>query len=330
MFNIFLNKLWYVKKNEPYYRFYLLVSICFLPISGLYFIIVTIRSTLYKYQIFSTTQFQKPVVVIGNSVIGGQGKTPLTIFLANELMRKGFKVGVVGSGYKSKNSSLHNVRPDSSPRMVGDEALLMAKSTKASVVIGKDRVKATLKLIEENVDFILHDDGLDHFKLSRDIEIIVSKKESSIDTISDNLKICRLLPSGPWRSLDMHRALNTKREDIDVEYEIFQVTNSINKLKISIDDFSQKSIHLVLGVALPDIIKNELMEKGYTVICHFYKDHHSFNGTEINFNDNYPVFVTMKDYMKLEKYQNNNLWIMEHRYKNENILKDLLERITKI
>ena len=330
MFNLFLNKLWYVKKNEPYYWFYLLVSICFLPISGLYFIIITIRSTLYKYQIFSTTQFQKPVVVIGNSVIGGQGKTPLTIFLANELMRKGFKVGVVGSGYKSKNNSLHNVRPDSSPRMVGDEALLVAKSTKASVVIGKDRVKATLKLIEENVDFILHDDGLDHFKLSRDIEIIVSKKKSSIDTISDNLKICRLLPSGPWRSLDMHRALNTKRENIDVEYEIFQVTNSINKLKISIDDFSQKSIHLVLGVALPDIIKNELMEKGYTVICHFYKDHHSFNGTEINFNDNYPVFVTMKDYMKLEKHQNNNLWIMEHRYKNENTIKNLLERITKI
>ena len=330
MFNIFLNKLWYVKKNEPYYRFYLLVSICFLPISGLYFIIVTIRSSLYKYQIFSTTQFQKPVVVIGNSVIGGQGKTPLTIFLANELMLKGFKVGVVGSGYKSKTSSLYNVQPDSSPSVVGDEALLIARSTRASVVIGKDRVKATQKLIEENVDFILHDDGLDHFKLSRDIEIIVSKKKISNDIISDNLNICRLLPSGPWRSLDMHRALNTKRENIDVEYEIFQVTNSTNKLKISIDDFSQKSIHLVLGVALPDIIKNELMEKGYTVICHFYEDHHFFNGTEINFNDNYPIFVTMKDYMKLENYQNNNLWIMEHRYKNEKIMKNLLERITKI
>ena len=330
MFNIFLNKLWYVKKNEPYFWFYLLVSICFLPISGLYFIIITIRSTLYKYQIFSTTQFQKPVVVIGNSVIGGQGKTPLTIFLANELMLKGFKVGLVGSGYKSKISSLHNVQPDSSPSIVGDEALLMARSTKASVVIGKDRVKATQKLIEENVDFILHDDGLDHLKLSRDIEIIVSKKKSSTDTISDTMNICRLLPSGPWRSLNMHRVLNTMRENIDVEYEIFQVTNSIDKLKISIDDFSQKRIHLVLGIALPDIIKNELIEKGFTTICHFYEDHHSFNGTEINFNDNYPVFVTMKDYMKLEKYQNNNLWVMEHRYKNEKNVKNLLERITKI
>ncbi len=319
-----------MKKNEPYYWFYLLVSICFLPISGLYFIIVTIRSTLYKYQIFSTTQFQKPVVVIGNSVIGGQGKTPLTIFLANELMLKGFKVGLVGSGYKSKISSLHNVQPDSSPSIVGDEALLMARSTKASVVIGKDRVKATQKLIEENVDFILHDDGLDHLKLSRDIEIIVSKKKSSTDTISDTLNICRLLPSGPWRSLNMHRVLNTMRENIDIEYEIFQVTNSIDKLKISIDDFSQKRIHLVLGIALPDIIKNELIEKGFTTICHFYEDHHSFNGTEINFNDNYPVFVTMKDYMKLEKYQNNNLWVMEHRYKDEKNIKNLLERITKI
>tara|TARA_B100000614_G_scaffold220641_1_gene207395 strand:+ start:861 stop:1670 length:810 start_codon:yes stop_codon:yes gene_type:complete len=269
-------------------------------------------------------------VVIGNSVIGGQGKTPLTIFLANELMLKGFKVGLVGSGYKSKTSSLHNVQPDSSPSIVGDEALLMARSTKASVVIGKDRVKATQKLIEENVDFILHDDGLDHLKLSRDIEIIVSKKKSSTDTISDNLNICRLLPSGPWRSLNMHRVLSTMREHIDVEYEIFQVTNSIDKLKISIDDFSQKRIHLVLGIALPDMIKNVLMEKGFTVTCHFYEDHHTFNGTEINFNDNYPVFVTMKDYMKLEKYQNNNLWIMEHRYKNEKIIKNLLERITKI
>ena len=188
----FLNKLWYTKKGENHYRFYFLLSICLLPLSGIYFIVLTIRSILYKYEVFQIISFKKPVVVVGNCVVGGQGKTPLVISLANELIQRGHKVGLVASGYKSANNSISNVLPDSNPKEVGDEAVLIARSTKASVIAGRDRVRATEKLIAENVDYILHDDGLDHFRLDRKMEIIVSKKKSYDNTISDNLNFCKL------------------------------------------------------------------------------------------------------------------------------------------
>ncbi len=326
----FLNKLWYTKKGENHYRFYFLLSICLLPLSGIYFIVLTIRSILYKYEVFQIISFKKPVVVVGNCVVGGQGKTPLVISLANELIQRGHKVGLVASGYKSANNSLSNVLPDSNPKEVGDEAVLIARSTKASVIAGKDRVRATEKLIAENVDYILHDDGLDHFRLDRKMEIIVSKKKSYDNTISDNLNFCKLLPSGPWRTLENHRIFDTAKEFVDIEYDTFQIIHPLKGLKVQIEEYTEKNIHLVLGIALPHIIKNELTEKGYTVDCHFYDDHHDFNGSEIIFDDNNPVFVTMKDYIKLEKYQNENLWILDHMNKDKNLVNNLVDKIIKI
>ena len=330
MIDSFLNKLWYIKKGESYYWFYCLISICLLPVSGIYFIVLKIRSILYKYQLLRTIYFEKPVVVVGNCVIGGQGKTPLVISLANELSQRGLKVGLVASGYKSRNSSLCNVHPHSNPSDVGDEAVLIARSTQASVIAARDRVEATKKLIKENVDYVIHDDGLDHFKLGRQMEIIVSKKNSYINTISDNLKICKLLPSGPWRTLTHHRILDAVKEFVDIEYDRYQIIHPLKGLKISIDEYAEKNIHLVLGIALPHVIKNELIEKGYKIDCQFYDDHHNFNGSEIIFNDNNPIFVTMKDYIKLEKYQNKNLWILKHRNKNNKLTNNLVDKIMKI
>ena len=330
MLSFFLNKLWYIKKGDNQYWFYLIISLCLLPLSGIYFLTMIIRSTLYKYQIFRTIHFEKPVVVVGNSIIGGQGKTPLTISVANELSSRGLKVGIVVSGYKSRNKSLTKVTPESSPSNIGDEAVLIARSTTASVISGKDRVKATEQLIHENPDYIIHDDGLDHLRLGRKMEIIVSKKKSYIGTISDNLHFCKMLPSGPWRSLVYHRVFDVDREFIDLEYDTFQIRHPLKGLNIPINDFLEKNIHLVIGIAIPEIIENELIEKGFTVDRNFYNDHHDFNGSEIIFDDNNPIFVTMKDYMKLEKYRNNNLWILEHRYKDNNIIDNLVDKIIEI
>ncbi len=330
MLDNLLNKLWYIKKGESNYWFYFLMSIFLLPLSGIYFVVLIIRSILYKFRILRTIKFTKPVIVIGNCVIGGQGKTPLTISLANELAFRGLKVGLVASGYKSGNRSLSNVLPNSDPSNVGDEAVLIARSTQAIVISGSDRVRATEKLVKENVDCIIHDDGLDHLQLGRNMEIIVSKKKSYADTISDNFKFCKLLPSGPWRTLEFHRMLDAQTEFVDIEYNTFQIIHPKKGLKVPIKDCPEKNIHLVLGIALPHIIESELINKGYTVDCHFYDDHHDYNGCEIIFNDNNPVFVTMKDYIKLEKYQNDNLWILEHEYKNKNIINNLADKIIKI
>ena len=330
MLDTFLNKLWYIKKGESYYWFYLVTSICLLPLSGIYFAVLVIRSILYKSRVLQTKYFQTPVIVVGNSVIGGQGKTPLCISLANELTKRGLKVGLVASGYKSENTSLRKVLPDSDPKAVGDEPVLLARSTQASVIAGKDRIRATEKLIEESVDYIIHDDGLDHLRLGREMEIIVSKKKTFANTISDNLSFCKLLPSGPWRTLHSLRTSNAVKDFIDIEYDTFQIIHPLKGFKIPIEDYTEKNIHLVLGIALPHIIKSELIEKGYTVDCNFYDDHHDFNGSEIIFNDNNPVFVTMKDYIKLEKYQNQNLWILNHRNKNEKTINNLIDQITKI
>ena len=116
---------------------------------------------------------------------------------ANELTKRGLKVGLVASGYKSENTSLRKVLPDSDPKAVGDEPVLLARSTQASVIAGKDRIRATEKLIEESVDYIIHDDDCTIYTLASTWRLLLVKKRHLLtNTISDNLSFCKLLTSG--------------------------------------------------------------------------------------------------------------------------------------
>ena len=307
------------------------------PLSILYLFATKIHELLYKIKILRVLILKTPVLIVGNLTVGGTGKTPFCIWLSNYLEKLQIKVGIVASGYKSNASSPKVVDKSSSPLDVGDEALELALMTNAIVVSSDNRAKSSL-FLENNfdLDLIIHDDGLQNKKISRDIEILL---------INDNLKYGNgfLLPAGPLRELPDKRIQNS---DLIVhskcrehQYNIYNsknipafmvenklVTNSISKESRQIDSFER--IHLVCGISSTKIIEENIRTLNVEYILHEYSDHYLFKGNEILFDDNLPVFVTMKDYVKLESYKMNNLWIIKNNLIVNQSIENAIKKIT--
>ena len=326
----FIENIWY----KSFWSLAGVIVILISPLSILYLFAIKLHDLLYKMKILRVLILKTPVLIVGNLTVGGTGKTPFCIWLSNYLEKLQIKVGIVASGYKSNGSSPKVVDKSSSPLEVGDEAIELASMTNAIVVSSDNRAKSSL-FLENNfdLDLIIHDDGLQNKKISRDIEILL---------INDNLKYGNgfLLPAGPLRELPDKRIQNS---DLIVhskcrvhQYNIYNsknipafmvenklVTNSISKESRQIDSFER--IHLVCGISSTKIIEENIRTLNVEYILHKYSDHYSFKGNEILFDDNLPVFVTMKDYVKLEPYKTNNLWII----KNNLILNQSLENAIK-
>ncbi|MEC7864788.1 MAG: tetraacyldisaccharide 4'-kinase [Pseudomonadota bacterium] len=297
-------------------------SLVLFPFSLIFFIIIKIRRTLYKYGILVKYKSPTPLIIIGNITIGGTGKTPFVIWLANHLANKGLKVGVISSGYKSTSKTPEIVNKNSNANQVGDEAVLIAKHTDSIVVSGGSRVDATKLLTSISInDIILHDDGLQHYKLERDYEIILV---NSKNLFGNGL----LLPAGPLREP------KSRLEDADIvaytndnnesTYSIASVSNSVvnsvSKESKNIEDFTSKKIHLVTGIASMEMIIENLISYKIQCIPHKYDDHHIYDGSEVIFDDNHPVFITQKDYVKLSDINNKNIWIIDHKVKPNELL----------
>ena len=326
----FIENIWY----KSFWSLTGVIVILMSPLSILYLFAIKLHDLLYKVKILRVLILKTPVLIVGNLTIGGTGKTPFCIWLSNYLEKLQIKVGIVASGYKSNGSSPKVVDKSSSPLEVGDEAIELASMTNAIVVSSDSRAKSSL-FLENNfdLDLIIHDDGLQNKKISRDVEILL---------INDNLKYGNgfLLPAGPLRELPDKRIQNS---DLIVhskcrvhQYNIYNsknipafmvenklVTNSISKESRQIDSFER--IHLVCGISSTKTIEENIRTLNVEYILHKYNDHYSFEGNEILFDDNLPIFVTMKDYVKLEPYKNNNLWII----KNDLIVNQSIENAIK-
>ena len=335
----FIENIWY----KSFWSLAGVIVILMSPLSILYLFAIKLHDLLYKMKILRVLILRTPVLIVGNLTVGGTGKTPFCIWLSNYLEKLQIKVGIVASGYKSNGSTPKVVDRSSSPLDVGDEAIELASMTNAIVVSSNNRAKSSL-FLENNfdLDLIIHDDGLQNKKISRDIEILL---------INDNLKYGNgfLLPAGPLREFPEKRR---QKSDLIIhskckehQYNIYNsqnipafmvenklVTNSISKESRQIDSFER--IHLVCGISSTKIIEENIRTLNVEYILHKYSDHYSFKGNEILFDDNLPVFVTMKDYVKLEPYKNNNLWIIKnHLIVNqsiENAIKNITTDIKKL
>lgn len=160
----FFTNMWYNKS---------FISYLFLPLSFIYALVTYVRSFLFKLGLLKSYKCLKPVVVVGNISVGGNGKTPVVIAIVKYLQSKNLKVGVVSRGYKATPPSLpYEVSNSSTSNLCGDEPLLIFKKTNAYVVVDPIRSRAC-KYLENKVDVIITDDGLQHYALNRDIEIVV-------------------------------------------------------------------------------------------------------------------------------------------------------------
>ncbi|MEO3953412.1 tetraacyldisaccharide 4'-kinase [Chromobacterium piscinae] len=163
------------------------------PLEGLFALLAALRRQAFRRGWKTSERLAVPVVVIGNINVGGVGKTPLTLALLRDFAARGVKAGVISRGYGGAAATPTEVRPDSDPAMVGDEPLLLAAAG-APVVVGRDRVAAGRHLLalHPDVELILSDDGLQHYRLARDLEIAVLDGRRGLGN-------GRLLPNGPLR-----------------------------------------------------------------------------------------------------------------------------------
>ena len=145
------------------------------PVSKLFQFIIGFRFALFVLGFKSQTKLEVPVVVVGNIFLGGTGKTPLVIWLVHQLKLKGWRPGVISRGYAANAATLLEVRADSFASEVGDEPLLIAQRAKCPVMVGRDRVAAAraLLLAHPSTNIIVSDDGMQHYALARDIEILM-------------------------------------------------------------------------------------------------------------------------------------------------------------
>jgi tetraacyldisaccharide 4'-kinase len=164
-----------------------------LPLSLIYRALVAARRILFAVGALRQTVLPVPVVVVGNIFVGGTGKTPLVIWLVEQLRARGYTPGVIARGYRGRVEQVTEVDARSSPREVGDEPLLVAQKTGAPVVVGRWRVAAAQRLLESHptVDVIVADDGLQHYALARQVEIVLSDARGHGNGW--------LLPAGPLR-----------------------------------------------------------------------------------------------------------------------------------
>ena len=169
--DLLANQIWYGAKAS-----YRIFSYLLWPFGALLYVISAIRRLLYRLGILESTQLPVPVVIVGNISVGGTGKTPLTIFLYEFLVEHGFTPGIISRGYGGICNQIPTlVDSRKTAIQVGDEALLIYQRTKSPLVIGKNRVEAAQKLLQKHpsCNIIISDDGLQHYALKRNAEIVV-------------------------------------------------------------------------------------------------------------------------------------------------------------
>jgi len=295
-----LESAWYGNGRAPWWA---------TSLAALYGGAIRLRGALYRRGWLRSVRLPVPVVVIGNLSVGGTGKTPLTIALARALRERGYRPGVVSRGYggSQREPILLGDAPD--PAQVGDEPCLI-RAGGVPVAVGRDRPAAAQLLLDAGCDVLIADDGLQHYRLARDVEICV------IDGVR-RFGNCRLLPAGPLRE-PLNRL---QRVDFRVcnggvaeagEYPMQLHDGAAVALDDdrtrALADFSGQRVHAVAAIGNPRRFFDSLRAAGIEAIEHAFADHHPFVPAELDFADGLPLLMTDKDAIKCRRFARPHWW----------------------
>ena len=286
------------------------VALLLWPVSMLFRLLVLLRRLCYRVGLFKSYKMSKPVIVIGNISVGGTGKTPLIIELCQLLDSWGIKVGIISRGYGGTGPWPHQLTAESVAETSGDEPVQIFQRTRIPVVVGPDRV-ADVELLckNNNIDLILTDDGLQHYRLQRDLELVVIDHQRQFGNGFS-------LPAGPLREpvsrlkKSSWCIYNGGESDYSFKIEPSFVKQLSSDRKESLNFFKGSFVHAVAGIGNPERFFNMLRELGLNIIEHAFSDHYQFSENDLKFNDNLPVLMTEKDSVKCGGFTNKKLWFV--------------------
>ncbi|GHU30847.1 tetraacyldisaccharide 4'-kinase [Betaproteobacteria bacterium] len=298
-----LPRLWFQESLSP-------LLLLLLPLSWLFRGLVAIRRFLYRQKILSSVALSVPVIVVGNLTVGGSGKTPLALWLVQSLRERGWHPGIISRGYGGEVGVIRPVVPTSEAAVVGDEPLLLAQRGGVPVFVGRDRVAAGNALLAAHpeCDVLVSDDGLQHYRLERCVEIAVFDRRGAGNG--------RLLPAGPLRE-PMRRLSEVTAVVLNggvahasladtagapyfsmclVGQRFIALRNS--QETCSAEDLKGKSLHALAGIGDPSRFFSQLSGMGLEFSPHPFPDHQAYSTEDLSFARDGVLLMTEKDAVK--------------------------------
>jgi tetraacyldisaccharide 4'-kinase len=294
--------------------------IVLLPFSWLFAALAYLRRLFYRLGALKSTRLAVPVVVVGGISVGGSGKTPLVLWLARLLLENGYRPGIVSRGYRGSASAPCAVAADSQASVVGDEPVLLAQRSHCPVWVGGDRVAAAQALLalHPQVNVIIADDGLQHYRLQRDVEIVVLDGERGVGNGF-------LLPAGPLREsvarLRHVDAVVVNGKD-SAPFAVGQAGYSMTlegrlfhhladrRETATAESFRGRTVHAVAGIGNPPRFFRHLEGLGLDITPHAFPDHHVYTLADLDFPGDAPILMTEKDAVKCEKLIPTRCWVL--------------------
>lgn len=315
-----LEKVWYRKSKG-----YLLL----LPLSAVYCTVNTLQRWLTTPK---KNDLACPVVIVGNITVGGTGKTPLTLYIVELLKKSGYKPAIITRGYGGKASQWPQyVTSESNPQQVGDEAVLMASRSGVPVYAGADRRASIKKLLtEHDCDVIVSDDGMQHYKLARDLQIAVIDQTRQLGNgwclpagplrePKRRLAHCDFIVSNGAQPLALHNNFidiaSDEKSDVKIPLFGMQLNGSIvinlkTQQQKPLDDFVGQTLNAVTGIGNPQRFYKTLQDAGLTFNTQSFPDHHPFIASDFKSGNTISTVMTEKDAVKCNYFATESMWYL--------------------
>lgn len=286
------------------------------PFSWLFLLLSSVRRAAYQSGLFKTYSLQIPVVVVGNITVGGTGKSPLVIWLAQQFRAAGFQPGIISRGYGGKHTSPVSVTGYSDPAVVGDEPVMIAARTGVPVFVGRDRVAAGKLLVQAHpeCDVIITDDGLQHYRLARDAEVVVIDGARGFGN-------GQLLPAGPLREpagrlKSVDAVVCNRLGCVDGAFEMKLRPTVFRNLKdvartADAAYFAGKNMLAIAGIGNPGRFFAQLKAMGLESRARTFSDHHVYTVTDLQSDAADVILMTEKDAVKCRDFAGPEWWYLE-------------------
>lgn len=292
-----------------------------LPVAALFAAIAALRRAAYRHELLRIERIDAPVIVIGNITAGGTGKTPLVLWLAQFLIARGRRPGIISRGYGATRTDPRAVPANGSAADYGDEPCLLARRAGCPVWVGTDRAATAraLRVAHPQTDIIISDDGLQHYRLARDIEIAVIDGARGLGNGWP-------LPAGPLREpasrlakvnaviingADATGIARQHPQAMTMRLAGSEFRKLLNPAHVAdAAHFRDQCIHAVAGIGNPQRFFEHLRQLGLACTTHEFPDHHVYRPQDVDFPDADSIVMTQKDAVKCEPFATGRHWAL--------------------